>query len=273
MSDDNNKKISISIPGEWALQKVLGPILEEIGSDFQKLYSTGRDKIIQAALRKIKSPEDGARANLRVARDVFWNGSFTDEQICAEYFGGILAASRSKDGKNDSGVFYIDIIKSMSSGQLKMHYLIYRILNKELTANDQKKTLNPGLEPELDREKLFIPFAGIVEQFNAEDFGAIFHGLNAKNLIGDFRTDNYKLENGGEVPYLEVNPKPLGVQLFAIANNKFSDWRNFSRVNFGDFGEVALPKVYGQTLDSMLEKAGLKNKKDSPDPSASNPTS
>lgn len=257
---DNKKKISISVPGEWALQKVLGPILEEIGSDFQKLYSVGRDKIVQAALRKIKSPEDGARANLRVARDVFWNGSFTDEAICAEYFGGILAASRSEDGKDDSGIFYVDIIKSMSSGQLKMHYIIYRTLNKELIANDEKKTLNPGQESELEREELFIPILDIIEQFKSGDLGAILHGLHAKNLIGNFQTDNHKLEGGEEMPYLRVKPKTLGVQLFAIANNKFSDWRDFPSVDFGDFKEVALPKFYGQSLDSVIEKAGLKSK-------------
>lgn len=263
MTNENNKQIIVSVPGEWAVKKLLGPALNEIGKDLKALYKIGRDKIIVAATRKVNL-EDGQRANLRVARDVFFNGSFTDEAICAEYFGGILAASRSEDGKNDSGVFYVDIIKSMSSGQLKMHYIIYRTLNKELVANEQKKTLNPGMESELHREKLFFPLIKIIEQFRNEDMGSILHGLHAKNLIGSFQTQNYKLENNKEMSYFEVQPTPLGIQLFAIANNMFSDWLKFSVVDFGDFDEVVLPKYYAQSLDSLLEKVGLKKHEQKP---------
>lgn len=85
MSKDEQNQLSI-IPGEWAVKKLLGPTLDEIGTDLQKLYSIGRDKILSVAVRK-SNVNDGKKANLRVARDVFWNGSFTDEAICAEYFG------------------------------------------------------------------------------------------------------------------------------------------------------------------------------------------
>src|SRR5688572_11934981 len=102
-TEDDKKEIAIAVPGEWALKKVLGPVLAELGDDARNLYKLGRDKLVQAALRKLKNPDSGERANLRVAKDVLWNGSFTDEQICAEYFGGILAASRSADGKDDTG--------------------------------------------------------------------------------------------------------------------------------------------------------------------------
>ncbi len=252
----NNLIVPKSI--DTIIENVLGPTSKEIGQDMQSLYKKGRDLILRKGFQKLKNPNDGKIANLRVARDVFWNGSFTDEAICAEYFGGILAASRSEDGKNDSGVFFVDIIKSMSSGQLKMHYIIYRTLNKELLLNDQKKSLNPGQETELHSEELFFPLLGIIEQSNNEDIGVILHGLHAKNLIGNFQTENHKLEDGKEIPYLKVQPKALGIQLFAIANNMFDDWRRFSIVDFGDFEEVVLPKFYAQSLDSLLEKIGLK---------------
>ena len=90
--------------GEWALEKAFGPVLTEIGEDLKRLYAVGRDKILIAGYKKIKNKEDGRKANLRVAQDVFWNGAFTDDEICAEYFGGILAASRSEDGKDDSAI-------------------------------------------------------------------------------------------------------------------------------------------------------------------------
>jgi hypothetical protein len=244
--------------GAWFGNKLLGPTIEIIGNDLKQLYENGKDKIVANAIKKTKDVELKGQTNLRVTRDVFWNGSFTDESICAEYFGGILAASRSVDGKDDSGVFYVDIIKSMSSSQLKMHYIIYRTLNKELIANEEKKALNPGQETDLGREELFFPLLGTIEQFKNEDLGAILHGLNAKNLIGNFQTGNHELEVGKTMPYLKVSPKSLGIQLFAIANNMFNDWRNFPKVDFGDFDDVILPGYYAQSLDKLLEKAGLK---------------
>ena len=112
--------------------KLLGKTAEAISEDLARLYAAGRDKIITSALRKTRNINDGGKANLRVARDIFFNGSFTDESISAEYFGGVLASSRSIDGRDDRGIFYTDIIKSLSSQQLLFHYLIYRALNKLL---------------------------------------------------------------------------------------------------------------------------------------------
>lgn len=111
-------------------EKILGKTFVTIGTDLAKLYEKGRDKIIEKATKKITNIDDGKSANLRVSRDVFWNGSFTDESICAEYFGGILASSRSMNGEDDLGIYYVDLIKSLSSSQLKLHYLLYLSLNK-----------------------------------------------------------------------------------------------------------------------------------------------
>jgi hypothetical protein len=244
--------------GAWFGNKLLGPTAEIIGVDLKQLYEKGKDKIVANAIRKTKDIESAGQTNLRVSRDVFWNGSFTDESICAEYFGGILAASRSVDGKDDTGVFYVDIIKSLSSGQLKVHYILYRILNKILLNDETKKDLNPGQESELQQLRVYIPQKmGLLEQLGREDLGAILHGLHSKKLIGDFESNNFKLENGTAVPYVRFVPTALGIQLFAIANNMFPEWRKFSSLDFGDFPDISLPPYYGKSMDLILEQAGL----------------
>lgn len=250
-----------------AAHKLLGKTVDAISEDLAKLYGKGRDKIAEVAVRKIKNLDDGAKANLRVARDVFWNGSYTDESICAEYFGGILAASRSQDGKDDTGVFYVDIIKSLSSGQLKMHYILYRSFNKMLMADESKKDLNPAEETKLQGLRLVVPLVGILKQLGNEDLGAILHGLRSKGLIGYFASSEHKLENGSGIPNLNVAPTSLGIQLFAIANNMFPEWYHFSTSDFGDFPDIKLPELYASSLESLLEQAGL-NKSD-PAPSVS----
>ncbi len=235
----------------WFGNKLLGPTAEIIGQDLKKLYEKGIDKIVANAIKKTKNIDSNDRTNLRVTRDVLWNGSFTDESICAEYFGGVLASSRSEDGKDDFGVFYVNIIKSLSSSQLKVHYAIYRALNKILVTNEEKKTLNPGQGRELQKEKLFFAPAGIVEEYL--DMGPIFFGLNSMDLISAPRVDNHETELGNIV-YVGVTPTALGVQLFAIANNMLSDWLKFSTVDFGGFEDAILPKYYSQSLDGLSEK-------------------
>ena len=135
-----------ALPGEWALQRAFGPVLSEIGEDLKKLYAIGRDSILAAGYKKIANPEDGKKANLRVTRDVFWNGAFTDDAICAEYFGGVLAASRSNDGHDDSAIQYVSVIKSLSSSQLRLHYFIYSGLNRILYQLSKSVNVAQGSE-------------------------------------------------------------------------------------------------------------------------------
>lgn len=246
--------------GAAAANKFLGPTANAMGEDLKELYAKGRDLILSKGVAKTRDLDTEGKTNLRVTRDVFWNGSFTDDSICAEYFGGVLASSRSVDGKDDSGVFYVDIIKSLSSGQLRMHYILYRLLNKYFLSNEEKSSVNPGMENDLSREKLFVFLNELRSQLNNEDLGAILHALHAKGLIGVFQTEVASLEDGRSAPYLWFTPKSLGIQLFAIANNMFLEWRSFSSVDFSDFEEITLPQYFGDSIQVILESAGLKEK-------------
>lgn len=153
MSDDE-KKVAIAVPGEWALQKAFGPVLTEFGEDLKRLYAVGRDKILAAGYKKIEDIEDGKQANPRVTRDVLWNGAFSDDDVCAEYFGGILAASRSEDGKNDDSIQFVDVIKALSSRQLHMHYVIYNCLNKLWVASNVSVNVAQGSD--IQRQQVWL---------------------------------------------------------------------------------------------------------------------
>ncbi|MFA5185125.1 MAG: hypothetical protein WC551_01430 [Patescibacteria group bacterium] len=257
MSDE--KQLAITLPGEWALKKVMGPALDELGEDMKKLYSIGRDKIFIAGYKKIADVNDGKKANLRVVRDVFWNGSFTDESICAEYFGGILATSRSADGKDDTGVYFVDIIKSLSSKQLYLHYVIYSSLNKLLNSDPENKKINPGQESELRVIKIFLSMNEVIKVVNNEDFGTDLHALHAKGLIGDFLTGEHDLKNGTKVPNVWISPKPLGIMLYAVAHNKFNEWRNFATADFGYFENIQRLQYFGKDIVQLLVQAGIKD--------------
>jgi hypothetical protein len=239
-------------------KQLLGKTFDVISSDIAGLYTSGRNKIIQKATEKIKNKDDGKSANLRVARDVFWNGSFTDEAICAEYFGGILASSRSDDGRDDSGIYYVDLMKSLSSKQLTLHYIFYFLLNKILVSKPEKNEMSIGDESKLQTEKLFLSINELKTILNS-DLGRDLHALHAKGLIGYLKTDNLTLKNKRLVPYLEITPKSIGVQLYAVAHNKMEDWAKFNTLDFGKFDDINVPNFYGNNIEELLKKAGIKD--------------
>ena len=255
MTDD--KKLEIALPGEWVLKKVFGPVLGELGEDMQKLYAIGRDKILLAGYNKITNKDDNKKANLRVTRDIFWNGSFSDESICAEYFGGILASSRSEDGKDDNGIHYTDVIKSLSSKQLQLHYVIYNSLNKLLSK--EEKSINVGQATELQQKLIWFSAIEFIKQLNLK-IDTDLNVLYKQGLLHEYKADKFNLEDSKTFPYVMVKPTTFGVLLYAIAHNKFEIWNQFSNQDFGDFEDIALPKLYDTSLENLMVNTGIKLK-------------
>ncbi len=252
MSEDE-KKLAIALPGEWALHKIFGPALTEIGEDFKKLYAVGRDKIIAAACKKIEDPDDGKKANLRVMRDVLWSGAFTEDEVCAEYFGGVLAASRSDDGKGDDAIQFVDVIKSLSAKQLQLHYTIYNSLNKAFVAEDQR--VNVGKGSEVTPKQVWFSSIELLDGLGllATDLNI----LQRQGLIYTYETNRHELNEGQEFSYANVNPTTFGVLLYAAVHDRLGEWRSFDQQNFGDFDDVLLPQHYALTLDGLLKSASL----------------
>lgn len=252
----NNLIVPKSI--DTILENVLGPTSKTIGQDLQTLYKKGRELILRKSFQKLKNPNDGKKANLRVTRDVFWNGSFTDEAICAEYFGGILASSRSADGKDDRGVYYTDIIKSLSSQQLLLHYIIYHSLNKLLLEMpSDKKRPNVGDANELSQYRVWFATKEL-EETEVISLEKDLIALNSKSLVEDFEGKDHQLENGQRIPYTRVQPTMLGVQLYAVAHNKLADWRKLPLEDFGEFPDIKAPTYFTFSIEELLIKAGLK---------------
>lgn len=237
----------------FAAKKVLGPTLDKVGGDFATLYTKGRDLIVQKTFNKIEDPNDGQQANLRVAREVFWNGSFSDEAISAEYFGGILASSRSIDGKNDNDLYFVNIVKMLSSEELYLHYIIYNAFNKYFV--DKKIRVNVGLESDVTNRVLYFDTLKLCE-ITGIDFSKISTHLNilyGEKLIGrySYGPEIEETEVGNKMrAHFSVAPTTMGVTLYAVSHNRFSDWSQFDQKPFGDFSDIKIPKkVYEKKED------------------------
>lgn len=251
---DDDKKVSIALPGEWALQKTLGPVLTEIGDDLKRLYSKGRDKIIEKAYKKIEDPEDGKSANLRVTHDVLTNGAFTDEEICAEYFGGILASSRTIDGKSDDAIQLLDTIKSLFAKQLHLHYVLYNSLNKLLVACQEH--INVGQTKEIEKKETWFALSELTDI--GIKYDTDFDILHRQGLVISYQTNTHKIDEKRVLPYAKAGPTTYGILLYSVAHNLLGDWRKFSSRIFPDFEGIALPSFYAFGVAELLEKAGIK---------------
>jgi len=69
-------------------------------------------------------------------------GSYCEDELSAEYFGGILASSRSVDSKDDRGVPLIDILKSLSTHQIRTHYIFYSLIRRIYLDSPRKININ-----------------------------------------------------------------------------------------------------------------------------------
>jgi hypothetical protein len=237
----------------YVAQQLFGKTLSEMGDDLNKVYKKNRDKLLLKAAKKVQNTEDGAIPNLRVARDVIWNGAVTDDEVCAEYFGGILASSRSQDGKDDSALIYVDCIKALSAKQLHLHFIIYNSIEKLLFKEGKK--INPGMETELNN--IYVWFAGL-ELKNQLDINTEIdlNVLHRQGLLNSYQSDNHIVKDKA-LYYIKVRPTTFGILLYSASLNSLSKWREYGQVEFPRADEIRLPKFFASNLEELSKIIGL----------------
>ena len=212
------------------INKILGPTAEYIGDEFKNLVgrcNINLDEIFKKAHKKLGPRIDSNEAvNPRVLKHVLDEGRFVEDELVAEYFGGILASSRTYNGKDDRSVYHINIIKSLSSYQIKLHYLVYSKLLVEINDNfiDLRKAESRN------NIKVYIPERLLHYKFEChKDDIFLFSthsmsGLCEKTLLStSIFSNHYKDKNFNE-PGIIASPTVLGIELFFLANgyNKFA---------------------------------------------------
>jgi hypothetical protein len=223
-----------------------------MGDDINKLYARGRDKIVEAATKKIDNPDDQKKVNLRAARDVLWNGAITEDEVCAEYFGGMLAAARSEDGKDDGVIHYVDTIKAMSARQLELHYIVYKawqtMLGKEGSA------LNVAQSNDVSGKRVFMGGLELLQRKLRYDRDLTV--LNRLGLISTYKFDTIVVESKS-LPYVEVAPSTFGVMLFAAAHNKLETWNAYPQESYDSASGILPLQYFAESLDKLKAIAGF----------------
>lgn len=261
MSDENQLPTTVNhehsiIPFEWAIKKVLGPTFDSLGVDIRAGYEKTKEKIFTSAEKKLKKNQENGKANLRVAWDIVTQASFTESEIGAEYFGGILAASKTEDGQDDTGIYYLNIAKSISSKQLYLHYILYKSLNNLFVRTESLHDLNVGMGSEIQGKRVYFYTVELVNL--GVSIETDFTALANKGLIGDtWEVISKKINHpisGQEVnvPYAFFTPTTLGIQMLAIAQNKLQEYRDFSKVDFGAIIDIKIPEFCAFSIEDLL---------------------
>ena len=72
----------------------------------------------------------------RVLKGVLEEGSFCEDEVMAEYLGGVLASSRSEVSVDDRGTALLAVISGLSTYQLRTHYTMYTTARQQLVGRD-----------------------------------------------------------------------------------------------------------------------------------------
>src|SRR5690349_8312070 len=216
--------------------KIVGPTADYVGGGIRNLVERQVENvegIFANAARKLG--EEGLNrpgaVPPRVLKEVIEEGAFCDDELGAEYFGGILASSKSEVSRDDRGATLASLAGRLSTYQLRCHYLMY--------AHGRRLLLGSGvsLGRGNDRQKFaqfFMPHETWLRgmDFSDRELGEFeilaAHcglGLGREDLVGgrfaSGRPDELAKafrRDFGETPGLVYELTVLGIELFMAAH-------------------------------------------------------
>ena len=146
-----------AIGGAKLVEKLLGPTADYVGVGLRnwaekRVLNVGR--IFEKAARKLGDKIDiPGSVPPRVLKEILDEGSYCDDELTAEYFGGVLASSRSGTSRDDRAASYLKLTSELSSYQIRFHYITYTVCRSLFLGSG----LRPTFEEDLNKMWLFLP--------------------------------------------------------------------------------------------------------------------
>ena len=209
--------------------KLLGPTADYLGVELKTLAEKRLQNvrsIFTNATRKLGDRlDEPGQVSPKVLKTILNDGSYCEDEVSVEYFGGVLASSRTVTIRDDRGSRIVRIIDGLSSYQIRTHYMIYTAVAQLFDAGSHNLTLSS------DRHamEVFIPFPAYDEamQFTEQEFNEqllphIFNGLSSDGLIDDHwsygsKEELRKIGRASPGDGILCRPSALGAELFLWA--------------------------------------------------------
>ena len=223
--------VALSDPPSWC--KPFSAQLPNISGRGLKHWTEKRvdnvKRIFESAERKLgdKIDTEGS-VPPRVLKGILDDGSFCEDRLGAEYFGGVLASSRSTVSRDDRGASIVALLSRLTTYQIRTHYVLYS-LTRNLFMGHAFETLT---DESLRKLSTFVPLTDYLAAMDfspGEDFNIVMthslFGLHKESLIGtsfnfgsvDYIKSHYDKASSAGLIY---QPSVLGIELFLWAHGK-----------------------------------------------------
>ena len=176
--------------GKDVMAKLLGPTAEYLGEGLRDLVRKRADtvdKILASATQKLGPRiEEPGTVPPKILKSIISDGSFATENVEVEYFAGILAASRTRSGRDDRGVRALKTILNLSSYQIRTHYIAYscivdRYFKSTTNINDNKQASKMQI---LFSFESYFREMEILEKYIGKDVGDFVNDILSHSLHG-----------------------------------------------------------------------------------------
>ncbi len=200
--------------------KVLGPTAGYLGDELKSFTERNLARIMDAAAKRLGTKvDDPGGVSPRVIKGLLSEGPFCDDELCAEYFGGVLASSRSGVARDDRGAALMSLLGAMSTYEVRTHYVLYAIFKRLFDGAG----LNLGNLKARAMARTFLPYRSYLAAMDfteGEDVAAVVNhslfGLVNHDLIESIFFHPVEDPDGG----IAVNPSSHGVELFLWAHGR-----------------------------------------------------
>jgi hypothetical protein len=244
--------------GAYAASKVLGPTYDHYGKELKELIARRQTNVGRIFLKAEKMlgdriNEDGA-VHPKVLKEILDDGSYAEDELAADYFGGVLASSRTGVARDDRGASFAKMVGRLSVYQLRCHYIIYRAIKEQFDGRE----FTPSLPRHRKNMAIYISFPPLI---NAMELGGdepfnpilshVLFGMSRESLIEDtsqYGTEASLKEEWPDAPNAGAlfTPSALGIELFMWAHGlghvEISDYLN-PDVSFES--DIELPAITG----------------------------
>jgi hypothetical protein len=212
--------------GRELVLKLLGPTAEYLGQALPGLVEKGANnvaRILKAAESKLgRRISESGSVSPRVLNEVLAEAAFVDNEVMSEYYGGILASSKTSRSYDDQGAAIAGLVRSLSSTQVICHYIMYTTI---LEAH-KGSGVNLGNSSGRRLTRTFIPLRDLntaMPEITTRDLAHAMNGLEARGLIaGDWQfgpVEHIKKQFAEAAePGLVFLPSALGFELMFWAN-------------------------------------------------------
>lgn len=250
--------LSSVIGSKELVVKILGPTAEYLGEGIKKYTEkqlANLRNIFENAGKKLGSRiEDPGRIPPKILKGILHEGSFCEDEVGAEYFGGVLASSKTEIERDDRGAHFIELLSRLSSYQIRSHYLFYHVILTLYAGS----ALNPNLATEVKKMKTYIHMDEYKDgmQFSEEEkpgpltLHSLF-GLRREDLIGEeFGCGSAEVLSKGHMlhppgPGIVFQPSAYGAELFLWAYGYGNiPLRIFltEELEFSNISDISIPK-------------------------------